>query len=351
MSDEAYEAPKSRRVDIETASGPALDVLAEAVYGLRRRPAVPGQQGETDALLRARCHQLDAREAATSVMSAADVAELRWWRSQFATRFPQGQLPKPGTALLGRRFQLSEGTPSPRPSFHLGVDLGADGKADSTILSLVQDGQVVAYARIDVGKEMHAFGAAMRPYQALFHVIEREAKNLVNMFAARPELMLLCVGNCGKSTRAMTGQIAWVCADCVATRNEDRLRAPGEVRAGDIWVDEKTGKTMELHSYVESQDFWNVIVDRAQVTTSMTAGFIAQPGHVLAAIKKRPPTQSAEPAQAPAQKPPVVETSPPCCRIGGEMHQLMRPCPFHDRRAPEPAYGNGEFDTYGFLRP
>lgn len=33
-------------------------------------------------------------------------SELAWWRSAFATRFPPGDLPKPGTALIARRFRL-----------------------------------------------------------------------------------------------------------------------------------------------------------------------------------------------------------------------------------------------------
>ena len=43
--------------------------------------------------------------------SQRDAGELHWWRSQFSTRFYPGALPKPGTALTGRRYALVEVPP------------------------------------------------------------------------------------------------------------------------------------------------------------------------------------------------------------------------------------------------
>lgn len=47
-----------------------------------------------------------ANAAAQARLSLGDAGELAWWRSQFGTRFPEGELPKPGTALVGRRFHM-----------------------------------------------------------------------------------------------------------------------------------------------------------------------------------------------------------------------------------------------------
>lgn len=57
--------------------------------------------------------QLDARavqEASADLrqVPSQDVKELHWWRQNFATRFAPGSLPRPGTALVGRRLVLLE---------------------------------------------------------------------------------------------------------------------------------------------------------------------------------------------------------------------------------------------------
>lgn len=41
-------------------------------------------------------------------MTREDEAELDWWRKSFTCRFGPGNLPKPGSMLLGRRFVLTE---------------------------------------------------------------------------------------------------------------------------------------------------------------------------------------------------------------------------------------------------
>ena len=39
-------------------------------------------------------------------MTEADMRELEWWRHEFATRFAAANLPRPGTALYGRRLKI-----------------------------------------------------------------------------------------------------------------------------------------------------------------------------------------------------------------------------------------------------
>lgn len=434
-TDEAYEKPALTRSTVETATGRELDVLAEMVYGLRRRcEATSTQDPETDAELRARirlmfatrpgtpmghrpqCSQrigedricllqwtdepgwrrwdmedgqhpdlavgvilcpFHAKQEADFAMAQKDRAELDWWRNQFAPRFPEGQLPKPGTALIGRRFDLREVKPEPAmvrvkgPTFSCGIDFGLD--QSKTILTVLRDGQLVASCEIDnralVLEVMHKAGGAFRLFteelvrhmEHLFHfaagtdLVAKLSDKMLEGSIDKPAKvsMLLCVGNCGKSVTARVGEIAWVCSECVAIRESAPPRAPGEVRAGDVWVNVKTGTRMEVHSsvaksYAESQSLWNVVVDHAQVTTSMTTEFITQADHVLGAVKKRPPAQDAPPAAAPT---PVVEAAP-CCRIGGEKHKERQPCPFHDLAAkPSLPPWAPEWDRFGFAKP
>lgn len=41
-------------------------------------------------------------------MKEIDKRELDWWRRVFSTRFTQFGLPRPGSALYGRRFKIME---------------------------------------------------------------------------------------------------------------------------------------------------------------------------------------------------------------------------------------------------
>ena len=140
---------------------------------------VPIQAYETPRLESA--GQIPAAELARM----RDESELSWWRTQFATRFPAGQLPKPGTPLVGKRYHLSEGEFEPGTSFHLGVDL-ADGPS-KTIISVVKDGTVVAYARLDIVEEVKKLDAYLTDfYPNAARVLEREAHRLVRTLRTGP---------------------------------------------------------------------------------------------------------------------------------------------------------------------
>ena len=45
-------------------------------------------------------------------MTSKDEMELDWWRKSFSCRFGPGNLPTPGTPLLGYRFRLMVDDPA-----------------------------------------------------------------------------------------------------------------------------------------------------------------------------------------------------------------------------------------------
>lgn len=380
---EAYETPQLQRTSVETAAGHELSVLAQTLCGLVRHP------GEPDDFLRARIWMTPEgikhrayidnmtrmgravgeglnriiRSDIETPMSREDAAELDWWRTQFATRFPTGQLPKPGTALMGRRFQLSEGTPSPGPSFHVGVDLGG---TDQAVLSLVEDGKVIAYARVNVEAEMHALGMAMRPYEALLHVIGEHARNLVKLFtrepvepsptrgASPPPGYAPCTrAPCRRYYKALQGSS--ICNRCAATDATGKLArfsessfAVLERSYGPDWVPPSEPETVVAPGQcadcreTKGPEHWcpawmKTCQDRLQVGENnynelhtWVVGRMAE----LAAL-----------GYTPLQ----LATQGFCCAVGGVYAvTTQQPCPLH---TPVPGPYTGDYDTLDFLKP
>jgi hypothetical protein len=148
-----------------------------------------------------------------------DAKELAWWRTQFATRFPDGELPKPFTALIGKRYHLTEGEHDPGASFCVGIDIGGDSK---TVLSVVKDGKVVAFAQLDVVEEVKKVDAYLTNfYSNAARVIDHEVLKIVASLRTGPvppivpaHERLSCLGKCGDSVEKRPGEVSWVCAAC-----------------------------------------------------------------------------------------------------------------------------------------
>lgn len=155
---------------------------------------------------------------AAELAQLRDARELVWWRTQFSTRFPAGELPAPGTSLMGKRYHLSEGEHDPGASLHVGIDLGG---VSETILTVVENGKVLAFARMANLTEMYQLGEACRPYEAtVYETLDREIRAIADIFVRTVAYRerLLCLGNCGESVEKRPGEVSWVCAKCSRTR-------------------------------------------------------------------------------------------------------------------------------------
>lgn len=362
-----YTAPKIVSMgDVHTATGDALDAIAETVFGMKRHAALPGEapieerHAETDVDLRQRCIR-------GLIAWGKDQRELEWWRAQVAPRFERGELPAIGSDLTGRRFRSSIGEPYPHLSFHVGVDL-ADNPS-KTMLSLVKDGQVLAIRELGEDAMYEVFRKAGQALSSVYEHLGRELEML-----ARQMLRVVTEGVQGLSPIAITPstkvylenmeKLGDQASESLAAIEREVLEAvppasspPPQAVAASPGADLCSSCCQELvkgFRFVDDDGIaythfcakHPICESAASRMVRKNDGEYGSQWEMVAwwVRGRRAELMAAGLSQG------CLDDMGYCCTIGGVHNLRHEHCPIHHPTVSKP-YGNGDFDTLGFLAP